>query len=88
MQYNLRLRRNQLMNKRPDTDPIVLDDIDPTSDWLVETQEPEFDPDFDIELDATGDLTMEADPLLPVPSSVHADADVESRSIIFFSMIE
>ena len=53
VQYNLRLRHNQLMNKRPDTNPIVLDDIDPTSDWLVETQEPEFDPDFDIELDAT-----------------------------------
>jgi len=84
VQYNLRLRRNQLMNKRPDTDPIVLDDIDPTSDWLVETQEPEFDPDFDIELDAAGDLTMEADPLLPVPSSVHVDAGVESKSIIFF----
>ena len=74
MQYNLRLRRNQLMNKRPDTDPIVLDDIDPTSDWLVEIQEPEFDPYFDIELDAAGDLTMEAYPLLPVPSSVHVDA--------------
>ena len=58
VQYNLRLRRNQLMNKRPDTDPIVLDDIDPTSDWLVETQEPEFDPNFGIELDATGDVTM------------------------------
>ena len=84
MQYNLRLRRNQLMNKRPDTDPIVLDDIDPTSDWLVETQEPEFDPDFDIELDAVDDVTMEADPLLPVPSSVHVDAGVESKSIIFF----
>ena len=84
MQYNLRLRRNQLMNKRPDTDPIVLDDIDPTSDWLVETQEPEFDPDFDIELDATDDFTMEANPLLLVPSLVHVDAGVESKSIIFF----
>ena len=84
MQYNLRLRRNQLMNKRLDTNPIVLDDIDPTSDWLVEIQEPEFDPDFDIELDAAGDLTMEADPLLPVPSSVHVDPGVESKSIIFF----
>ena len=84
VQYNLRLRRNQLMNKRPDTDPIVLDDIDPTSDWLVETQEPEFDPYFDIELDAAGDLTMEADPLLPVPSSVHVYPGVESKYIIFF----
>ena len=31
VQYNLRLRHNQLLNNRPDTDPIVLDDIDPTS---------------------------------------------------------
>ena len=30
VQYNLRLRRNQLLNKRPDSDPIVLDDVDPT----------------------------------------------------------
>ena len=50
----------------------------------METQEPEFDPDFDIELDAVGDVTMEADPLLPIPSSVHVDVGVESKSIIFF----
>ena len=30
VQYNLRLRRNQLMSKTPNLDPIVLDDIDPT----------------------------------------------------------
>eukprot|EP00253_Pinus_taeda_P031588 PITA_31588 len=34
VQYNLQLRRNHLLNKRPDSDPIVLEDIDPTSDWL------------------------------------------------------
>jgi len=32
VQYNLWLRRNQLLNKRPDSDPIVLEEIDPTSD--------------------------------------------------------
>ena len=32
VQYNLRLRQNQLMSKTPDLDPIVLDDIDPTSE--------------------------------------------------------
>eukprot|EP00253_Pinus_taeda_P021043 PITA_21043 len=32
VQYNLRLRRNQMMNKTPNLDPIVLDDIDPTSE--------------------------------------------------------
>jgi len=52
VQYNLRLRRNQLLNKRPDTDPIVLDDVDPTSDWVVETEEPELDVDFDLEVEA------------------------------------
>ena len=50
MQYNLRLRCNQLLNKRPDTDPIVLEDVDPTSDWVVETRSPEFDIDYDLEV--------------------------------------
>eukprot|EP00253_Pinus_taeda_P013635 PITA_13635 len=36
VQYNLRRRRNQLMNKSPDSDPIVLEDIDPTSNWDVQ----------------------------------------------------
>ena len=40
VQYNLRLRRNQLLNKRPDSDPIVLNDVDLTSDWVVETHPP------------------------------------------------
>jgi hypothetical protein len=52
VQYNLRLRRNQLLNKRLDTDPIVLDDVDPTSDWVAETHPPEFDVDHDIEIDS------------------------------------
>eukprot|EP00253_Pinus_taeda_P032144 PITA_32144 len=34
VQYNLRLRRNQMMSKTPDLDPILLDDIDPTSEWV------------------------------------------------------
>ena len=42
-QYNLRLRHNQLLNKRPDSDPIVLEDIDPTSNWVVESHPTEFD---------------------------------------------
>ena len=48
VQYNLRLRCNQLLNKRPDSNPIVLEDIDPTSNWVVETCPPEFDFDDDI----------------------------------------
>eukprot|EP00253_Pinus_taeda_P005938 PITA_05938 len=51
VQYNLRLRRNHLLNKRPDSDPIVLEDIDPTSDWVVESFPAEFDPDEDFGLD-------------------------------------
>eukprot|EP00253_Pinus_taeda_P021393 PITA_21393 len=52
VQYNLRLRRNQLLNKRPDSDPIVLEDIDPTSDWVVDSHPTEFasDEDMDFEL--------------------------------------
>jgi hypothetical protein len=64
VQYNLRLRRNQLLNKRPDSDPIVLDDVDPTPDWVVETHPPEFDVDHDLEVDGAGQVQMDADPLL------------------------
>eukprot|EP00253_Pinus_taeda_P013082 PITA_13082 len=50
VQYNLRLRRKQMMNRRPDLDPIVLDDINPTSEWVEETEDPVFDVDFDIDM--------------------------------------
>ena len=55
VQYNLRLRQNQLMSKTPDLDPIVLDDIDPTSEWVEETEEPVFEADFDIDMALAGD---------------------------------
>jgi hypothetical protein len=69
VQYNLQLRRNQLLNKRPDTDPIVLDDVDPTSNWVVETHPPEFD-DHDLEMELAGQAQMDADPLLGPRSSI------------------
>ena len=59
VQYNLRLRHNQLMNIKPDTDLIVLDDIDPTSDWVVETQVPKFDHDVDLDMDIEMEDLME-----------------------------
>ena len=43
VQYNLRLRRNQLLNKTPETSNIVLGDFDPTSEWVVESQAQAFD---------------------------------------------
>ena len=43
------------MNKTPDLDPIVLDDIDPTSEWVEETEEPVFEADFDIDMALAGD---------------------------------
>ena len=43
VQYNLRLRRNQLLNKTPETSNIVLGDFDPTSEWVVQSQAPTFD---------------------------------------------
>eukprot|EP00253_Pinus_taeda_P003482 PITA_03482 len=55
VQYNLRLRRNQMMRKTLDLDPIVLDDIDPTSEWVEETEEPVFEADFDIDMALAGD---------------------------------
>eukprot|EP00253_Pinus_taeda_P014564 PITA_14564 len=71
VQYNLQLKRNQLLNKRPDSDPIVLEDIDPTSDWVVESHPTEFDSDKDLDLDLQTEALVEenvqldADPLVP-----------------------
>eukprot|EP00253_Pinus_taeda_P004410 PITA_04410 len=58
VQYNLWLRRNQLLNKSLDTDLIVLENIDSTSDWVVESHPTKFDSDEDIGIDL--DLQMEA----------------------------
>eukprot|EP00253_Pinus_taeda_P001573 PITA_01573 len=46
---------NQMMSKTPNLDPIVLDDIDPTSEWVEETEEPVFEADFDIDMALVGD---------------------------------
>jgi hypothetical protein len=71
VQYNLRLRHNQLLNKRLDSDPIVLDDVDSTSDWVAKTHPPKFDVDDDLEAELAGQVQMDADPLLgprgPIP---------------------
>jgi hypothetical protein len=74
VQYNLRLRRNRLLNKRPNIDPIVLDDIDPTSSWVEESHPTKFDPDRD--MDDLG-LGLDSVPLGEVeeseaPSMAHA----------------
>jgi hypothetical protein len=73
VQYNLQLRHNQLLNKRPDSDPIVLDDVDPTSDWVAETHPLEFDVYYDLEVELAWEVQMDADPLLgphsPIPVS-------------------
>ena len=76
VQYNLRLKRNQLMNKRPDTDPIVLDDIDPNLEWVVETQPPKFGDDIDVELEDLLEILLDADPLLSM-ASIHTGVDPE-----------
>ncbi|KAH9303560.1 hypothetical protein KI387_044441, partial [Taxus chinensis] len=76
VQYNLRLRRNQLLNRRPDTDPIVLDDIDPTSEWVEESQPTEFDPD---DLGWMG-LDQESDEPLAAPPPPSRDIVGTSRT--------
>ena len=43
VQYNLRLSRNQLLNKTLESSNIVLDDIDPSLERVVETQPTTFD---------------------------------------------
>eukprot|EP00253_Pinus_taeda_P035989 PITA_35989 len=71
VQYNLRLRRNQLLNKRPDSDPIVLEDIDPTSDWVVESRPAEFDLDEDLDLDLDIETSVELEHVV----QLNADPD-------------
>ena len=84
VQYNLRLRRNHLLNKRPDSDPIVLEDIDPTSDWVVESRPPEFDPYEDLdELEHVVQLQLvqlNADPNPPASVSQPARTPVVGAS--------
>ena len=49
----------------------MLDDIHPTSNWVVETRPPEFDSDEDIDVGLEFDLQVEgqlnADPLVAGP---------------------
>ena len=52
------------MNKTLDLDPIVLDDIDPTSEWVEETKDPVFEVDFDFDA-AVARGEFEADLLAP-----------------------
>eukprot|EP00253_Pinus_taeda_P007879 PITA_07879 len=88
VQYNLRLKRNQLLNKRPDSDPIMLEDIDPTSDWVVESHPTEFDSDEDLDLDLQGKASLEhdvqlnanPDPLVPASASQRASPLVAGAS--------
>ena len=77
VQYNLRLRHNQLLNKRPDTDPIMLEDIDPNSESIVEIQPAEFESDFDIEVeDEMRRDALDVDPLVPTPRDTGANLDI------------
>jgi len=43
VQYNLRLRCNQLMKKTLESSNIIWDDFDTSSEWVVESQAPAFD---------------------------------------------
>ena len=43
VKYNLRLERNQLQNKTPESCSIFLDDGDASANWVVETQPAAFD---------------------------------------------
>ena len=52
------------MSKTPDLDPIVLDDIDPTSEWVEEIEDPVFEADFDFDATAAGG-EFEADLVAP-----------------------
>jgi hypothetical protein len=43
VQFNLKLRRNQLLNKTLESNNIFVDDVDPSSNWVMETQPAAFD---------------------------------------------
>eukprot|EP00253_Pinus_taeda_P004769 PITA_04769 len=74
VQYNLRLSRNHLLNRRPDSNPIVLEDIDPTSDWVVESRPAEFDPDEDLDLDLDMETSVEIEHVVQLqPVQLNAD---------------
>lgn len=45
VQYNVQLKCNQLLNKTPDANPIVLEDIDPFLKWIMETKLATFEDD-------------------------------------------
>eukprot|EP00253_Pinus_taeda_P026548 PITA_26548 len=82
VQYNLRLRKNQMMSKTPDLDPIVLDDIDPTSEWVEETEDPVFEPDFDIDMALVRDEAdyVAASELVSVAASRKGKEPIEGTS--------
>ena len=52
------------MNKTPDLDPIVLADIDPTSEWVEKIEDPVFEADFDFDAALAGG-EFEADLVAP-----------------------
>jgi len=81
VQYNLQLRRNQLLNKKPDSDPIVLEDIDPTSDWVVESRPVEFDPDEDLDVDLDMETSVELEHIVQLqPVQLNADPNPPASS--------
>ena len=53
-----------MMNETPDLYPIVLDDIDPTSEWVEEIEDPVFEADFDFDAAVAGG-EFEADLVAP-----------------------
>ena len=54
-----------MMSKTPDLDPIVLDDIDPTSEWVEETEDTVFEADFDFDA-ALAEGEIEANLVAPL----------------------
>eukprot|EP00253_Pinus_taeda_P001417 PITA_01417 len=81
VQYNLWLKHNQLLNKSPDSDPIVLEDIDPTSNWVVESHPVEFDSNEDLDLDLQTEASLEHNVQLTVDPLVLASGSAPSPPV-------
>ena len=66
-----------MLNKTPDTEPIGLEDIDPNSEWVVESQLAKFEFNFDIEVeDELRWDALDVDPLVPNPRDTSVNPDI------------
>ena len=65
---------------RPDTNPIVLDDIDPTLEWVEESDPIGFDLDRDFDAEDLGWVNLDVDLVVPVVGDATIDPGMPGTS--------